>query len=162
MGTTKLNVNLDSPTQLNLEMRSNTSLNVGLQTPVGGVGSTDYNRLKNKPSINGVTLSGDKNLSDLHIVSENTTEGWAEMALYVPKAGEVCYYTDTGQIKIGDGAVPIVDLPYVNQQDLEHLTSLLQEHVTNTVIHVTADDKQRWNNPAEYDEHDENLIIAPY
>ena len=33
----------------------------------GGVGTGDYNALKNKPSINGVELSGDKTLAELGI-----------------------------------------------------------------------------------------------
>lgn len=34
-----------------------------------GVASGDYNDLKNKPSINGVTLSGDKTGKELHIIT---------------------------------------------------------------------------------------------
>ena len=33
----------------------------------GGGGTSDYSQLTNKPSINGVTLSGNKTSSDLHI-----------------------------------------------------------------------------------------------
>lgn len=33
----------------------------------GGGGTTDYEELDNKPSINGVTLVGDKTSEDLHI-----------------------------------------------------------------------------------------------
>lgn len=33
----------------------------------GGGGTTNYNALSNKPSINGVVLSGDKTTSDLKI-----------------------------------------------------------------------------------------------
>lgn len=33
----------------------------------GGGGTSDYDRLSNKPSINGVTLTGDKSTEDLHI-----------------------------------------------------------------------------------------------
>lgn len=35
----------------------------------GGGGTTNYNALTNKPSINGVTLQGDKSTSDLDIQS---------------------------------------------------------------------------------------------
>lgn len=42
----------------------------------GGGGTTDYADLENKPKINGTTLSGNKSLSDLGIVTptvENET-----------------------------------------------------------------------------------------
>lgn len=34
----------------------------------GGTGTDDYNELSGKPKINGVTLAGNKSLSDLGIV----------------------------------------------------------------------------------------------
>ena len=40
----------------------------------GGSGTTNYNVLTNKPSINGVTLSGNKTSEDLNIVSPLTAE----------------------------------------------------------------------------------------
>ena len=48
--------NVEQP--VNVE-REPMTLNIG--------GTTDYNGLSNKPSINGTTLSGDKSLSDLGI-----------------------------------------------------------------------------------------------
>lgn len=36
-----------------------------IKTDAGTGGTSDYNALENKPSINGVVLSGDKNSSDL-------------------------------------------------------------------------------------------------
>ena len=35
----------------------------------GGGGTTDYNNLSNKPQINDVTLSGNKDASDLYLLS---------------------------------------------------------------------------------------------
>lgn len=50
----------------------------------GEGGTTNYNQLTNKPSINGVTLSGNKSLSDLGamsaedgVSSETITTIWA-------------------------------------------------------------------------------------
>lgn len=43
----------------------------------GGGGTSNYNQLTNKPSINGVTLTGDKTTSDLGIV-ENVQADWDE------------------------------------------------------------------------------------
>lgn len=36
----------------------------------GGGGTTDYDNLENKPSINGVTLTGNKTTADLNITVE--------------------------------------------------------------------------------------------
>lgn len=41
----------------------------------GGTGTTDYNNLTNKPSINGVTLQGALSLSELDIASKTTVQG---------------------------------------------------------------------------------------
>ena len=38
----------------------------------GGSGSSDYEDLSNKPSINGVTLQGNKTTSDLNIQTGTT------------------------------------------------------------------------------------------
>ena len=43
----------------------------------GGGGTSNYNQLTNKPSINGVTLTGNKTTSDLGIV-ENVQADWDE------------------------------------------------------------------------------------
>lgn len=43
----------------------------------GGSGTSNYDQLTNKPSINGVTLTGDKTTSDLGIV-ENVQADWDE------------------------------------------------------------------------------------
>ena len=40
----------------------------------GGGGTSDYSQLSNKPSINGVTLSGNKTSADLNIKSVRTFE----------------------------------------------------------------------------------------
>lgn len=47
-------------------------LSAKLVNYVQGTGTTDYEKLKNKPSINGVELIGDKTTQELGIVSEET------------------------------------------------------------------------------------------
>lgn len=42
----------------------------------GGSGTNDYNQLINKPSVNGITLSGDKSLSDFGIQGKLTAVGY--------------------------------------------------------------------------------------
>ena len=127
----KLNIKLQQESRLNMKM-----------DPV--ITIRDYNNLNNIPSINGVPLVGDKKLSELYIVSENTTDGWALLPGYIPKQGEICLYTDTGRLKIGDGAVPIVDLPYSGANP-EEVQEAIDQHAGDTTIHVTPEEKTFWN-----------------
>ena len=134
---------------------------------------TDYERLSNKPSINGITLSGDMSLADLHIVSENTTAGWNSNPQYIPKQGEICIYLDyaTAQddmghtitypgIKIGDGNSYLIDMPFVGAETRYILLERLRQHEMNTDIHVTAAEKEFWNNKLNYNITDEELILT--
>lgn len=41
----------------------------------GGGGTTDYNQLTNKPSINGVELSGNKTSDDIDVTPESRVDG---------------------------------------------------------------------------------------
>lgn len=59
----------------------------------GGGGTSDYNDLENKPSIDGVTLEGDKTPAQLGLAAENHTHG------YMPLTGG----TFTGNVTIKKG-----------------------------------------------------------
>ena len=66
----------------------------------GGGGTSDYSQLTNKPSINGVTLSGNKSSSDLHITSnveviEYTGNGVRQRIHDVGQHKAVQFLTDT-------------------------------------------------------------------
>jgi len=137
------------------------------------IGVSDYNALTNKPSINGVTLSGNMSTQDLQIVSENTTAGWNSNPQYLPKAGEICIYTDymTIQddmgndvtypgIKIGDGNSYLIDMPFVGDDTRYLLLRRLQEHENDAVVHVTQHDRDFWDNKLNYDVNGETLILT--
>lgn len=47
---------------------------VGSSGSTGGSGSSNYNDLENKPSINGVSLTGNKTSADLGVLDLNTTD----------------------------------------------------------------------------------------
>lgn len=155
----KLNLTLQGNSTLSIDMAEKGS-NLDLQFTAPVAGTTDYERLKNLPQINGVQLTGNKSLQDLHIVSENTSAGWDESRLYVPKAGEICVYTDVGQIKIGDGVVPIVDLPFIGKSDYESVMNELHDHTSNYSIHVSPEDRERWNSKLNYTITDGELIFT--
>lgn len=155
---TILNIDIRTPSRLDLGLR--TANRIELQT--GGTGSTgtrNYNNLVNQPQINGITLSGNKGVADLHIVSENTTEGWEMESMYVPKRGEICLFSDTNRIKVGDGSVPIVDLPFIGAHDTKTIMDALQGHINDTAAHVSAADRQRWDNKLNYSAIGETLVL---
>lgn len=76
----------------------------------------NYDKLANKPMINGVELAGVLSLEDLHIVSEKTESEWAGIPDYCPAAGEICFYSDTSRIKVGDGVTAISELSYLSAE----------------------------------------------
>lgn len=154
----KLTLTLQDQSNLSIDMVDNPS-GFELQMTVPSAGTLNYERLKNLPQINGVTLIGNKTSADLHLVSENTSAGWDEDKLYIPKAGEICVFSDTGKIKIGDGVVPVVDLPYISQSDYDAVMDELREHTQNYQIHISPEDRERWNNKLNYEIVDGELIF---
>ena len=165
----KLNISLKSKSALDISMESTSALNMsmnngerfGLETAYPITGVSDYNRLLNLPIINGVTLAGNMVSADLRLVSENTEAGWDENPLYTPALGEICIYTNGDtitNIKIGDGKVPIVDLPYITEFFAKEIVVMYQ-HMENDSIHVSEQDRARWDAKLNYDISDENLIL---
>lgn len=105
----------------------------------------NYERLTNKPKINGVELFGDKTAYELGLaykIKYDTSEGWANNLEYIPKEGELIIYTDLPAIKVGDGLAYAVDLPFVN----DDIRDMLFDHIRDTVAHITADEREFWNN----------------
>ena len=137
-----------SDTQLNMELASDLEqMDFNLQQLV--MASKDYNDLAHKPSINGVTLQGDKTSSQLYIVKSGSTAYWAQQITYIPKAGEVIVYTDYTSadgtaapgIKIGDGLAFVVDLPFVAGRGYEDIMAHMNDHT----VHITNAERLNWN-----------------
>ena len=160
----KMRVELASPELLRISTQGSQPLALHMSNGVAGI--TDYNRLKNKPSINGVELIGNQTAESLYIVSENTVEGWSQTPTYIPKNGEIVLYTDYAKddqdrpipaIKMGDGSAFVADLPFVN----DDIRNDLLEHINDHVVHITDEERNFWNNKLnyEYDVGDENLIL---
>jgi hypothetical protein len=130
-----------------------------LATPVA-TGTISYENIINKPTINGVIVDGGKTSADLRIVSENTEDGWDAMRTYVPQRGEICFYSDIGKIKIGDGTVPIVDLPFIAGGDAEAVMDRLNNHINDDEHHITQQEREFWNAKLNYDIAGEGLIFT--
>lgn len=102
-----------------------------------------------------------------NVVVCHTTAEWDEQTTYVPNSGEVIVYTDhdtkvvDGQtvnipgVKIGDGSAYVVDLPFID----EAVSGGLLDHIQNTSIHVTASEKEFWNNKLNCVITNENLVL---
>lgn len=108
----------------------------------------DYNILINKPQIEGVTLINNKTLEDLGITrfyydtkenfDSDSTRMTEEKAVYVYWDHQV----DTGGnyipgIKIGTGKEYLIDAPFIDD--------IYAEHILNMIIHVTQEDRDRWD-----------------
>lgn len=114
----------------------------------------NYERLKNLPSVNGVTISGDLTSADLKFILKGTTEYWNSQRTMIALDDIIYVYTDyqtkvdeDGKtinipgIKIGDGTSYLIDMPFVNSSNEEFI-----DHMNNSDIHVTEEEKIFWNN----------------
>ena len=89
-------------------------------------------------------------------IKYNTTEYWNTQNTYIPRAGEIIIYSDKYTIqynnttynqpslKIGDGSAYLVDLPFLDQS--------FRNHINNSAIHVSAADREFWNNKINCDD----------
>ena len=96
-------------------------------------------------------------------INYGTTEYWNSQSNYIPKQGEILIYSNystkevNGQtvnvpgIKIGSGNAYVQDLVFVG----EDLADALYSHIMDTAIHVTARDKDFWNNKINVDDNAE-------
>ena len=91
-------------------------------------------------------------------IESNTTEGWSSQTTYVPKKDSIIIYTDyktivqdgvtklVAGIKIGDGNAYVVDLPFIDDE----LRELLTTHINDTNVHIQEGERNFWNNKLNY------------
>lgn len=102
----------------------------------------------------------------------DTTANWNAARSFIPMRGEIIVYTDHGQmddgygntinvpgIKVGDGSAYLVDLPFVGDESRYAILQELRQHTNDWSIHVTAEDRERWNNKLNYSIYDGNLVF---
>ena len=82
----------------------------------------------NLPFISTETING-------KAIKIGTTTEWNAQPNYIPNYGDIIIYTDKPGIKIGDGLAYCIDLPFINS-----------DHINDITIHVTSEEKQKWNN----------------
>lgn len=139
----------------NIDLETNDTFDITLEG-AGSGGTSNYEDLYNKPQINSVELIGNKSFEDLGLdewlellhygkVYEDTKANWASRPTEVSEAGAIYIYSDQyidgnqkiPAIKIGDGLAYIVDLPFIDKK--------YSEHIANATIHISADERRKWN-----------------
>ena len=121
------------------------------------LGTRNYERLSNKPTINSVELIGALTAEDLGLgrVYYDTTANWNLQRNLIGIAGAVYIYSDYSYleddagnrtpiagIKVGDGNSYIADLPFVS----DSMTYAIVRHVADTSMHASPREKAFWNN----------------
>ena len=100
-------------------------------------------------------------------VKVNTTAYWNSMISYIPKRGELFVYLDhetslegdnIPAIKVGDGSAYLIDLPFISTVPIGFIEQLT-EHIRDGSIHVTEEEKDRWNSKLNCDINGETLIL---
>lgn len=112
-------------------------------------------------------------------VTGDTTENWAKYPKFVPNKNELIVYTDmdviTDQngketkipgIKVGDGNAYLSDLPFVGTKaakgyyDTDSILKAIKDHENNKDIHVTVEEKEKWNNKLNFKVKEETLTFT--
>lgn len=123
---------------------------------------------------NGITVVSDlpfiySNALDKELIIGTTAQLNSDIS-YIPQKGEVRLYLDKttitqdGQtitipgIKVGDGLAYGVDLPFLGDDILQQLL----DHIADTTLHVTQQEKDFWNNKINCDDKvlKETLILS--
>ena len=107
----------------------------------------------------------------MNTIYYDTTANWNLQPSLVSERGSVYVYSDYQQIddglgnitfipsvKIGDGTTYVIDLPF----NTDLLTTQMNDHISNTTIHITANERTYWNGKvsAVIDVNDtENLLL---
>ena len=145
----------------------------------------DYEKLINKPTIEGIILEGDITLPEIGIrsIQYRTESEWNDQQTLLTIEGGLYIYSDhtkvidpeTGKvtlipaIKIGDGVSYLSQLPFIGdnisketEQKIEVLTQVVDEHIADGPLHVSDEDRADWDSKirARIDSgNTENLVL---
>ena len=162
------------PEKIKIEAHATGQLTADLGNFKGAGGTSDYNKLKNKPKVNHVELVGDIPLEDLglHSIYYDTKANWNAQASMISERGAFYIYSDyrtevdeVGNptfypgIKIGDGVSYLIDLPFMS----DTAAIELYEHLADETVHISQAERLFWNNKVSsyLDANDtENLVLS--
>lgn len=106
------------------------------------------------------------------LARRDTTANWNAHRDFIPLRGEMIVYEDYGStedgygnrinvpgIKIGDGRAYLIDLPFAGNEVSHQILAELRAHTGDAGIHVTAAEKDGWNNKLNCTIRDGNLTL---
>lgn len=101
-----------------------------------------------------------QDLQDNVYVLYDTTDGWNAQKDLQSEKGVIYIYSDykwengsnIAGIKVGDGNAYLYDMPF--------LDTLYDKHINNLEIHITSEERKRWNNKVTSDIDGETLILS--
>lgn len=133
--------------------------------------SNHWNELVDIQSIIDTTLTS--RMAKYAKVYYGTTEQWNSDKSLVSELCSFYVYTDHSKtkdgkdkpdIKIGDGQAYLIDLPFLgSNDDINELREKIENHINNTDIHVSEEDRIFWDNKVSVDESEtpeEHLIFT--
>lgn len=93
----------------------------------------------------------------------NTTDYWNSRPQLIAKRGYIYVYSDYKQseeediagIKVGDGISYLIDMPFIDKP--------LDDHIADTVKHITSAEREFWNDKVRCfvdPENQENIIFT--
>lgn len=97
----------------------------------------------------------------------DTTANWNSQPSYIARRGDIIVYSDHDTVvvdgvskdvpgvKIGDGLAYLIDLPFTT----DALAQRLMNHINNSVIHVSEEDRAFWDNKLNCDVDGEELML---
>lgn len=151
--TLPLNFNSDDP-RLKADFNGLTIIPEKKQSDWDQTDTTQSDYIKNKPTINDVELHGNVTSEDLKIIYRGTTAYWDAKRTLISELNAIYVYTDYKTVdnkdgtytiypgvKIGDGTSYLIDMPFMAADDPRVIA-----HIENDTIHVTASEKEFWNN----------------
>lgn len=110
-----------------------------------------------------------KNITQRNLIYySKTTEEWNSDVSLLAEENVLYIYTDHKVIikdgeqmllpglKFGDGKTYLIDLPFLNDSQTDQA---FIDHMNNNIIHVSAADRQFWDNKLNFQLENENLIL---
>lgn len=101
-------------------------------------------------------------------VQYGTTAHWDAQKTLIAIKGMIYLYSDykkcygdSGKeyyiagVKVGDGSSYLIDMPFLNSD-----SAAMEEHISNTKIHVSPADRLLWDRKYSFSENEGTLIIS--
>lgn len=111
------------------------------------VSSVSTNPLENRAVHAAIAAAVEGIVLENPSIEFDTTAGWGSKLNKIGDINTIYVYTDYQQdedgnnlagLKVGDGQAYLIDLPFID--------SIYYDHVRDTDIHITAEERVKWNN----------------